>query len=83
MREKLGLQGSITQYKINYAMKRYLRMTPEQRYQREKSHWYWHESSYSMRGLQAYDGKGCNGFTGCVSECKFYLNTEGLKMKRL
>ena len=26
-----------------------------------------------MRGIQAYDGQGCNGFTGCISECRFYL----------
>jgi len=25
-----------------------------------------------MRGLNAYDGQGCNGFTGCISECKFF-----------
>ena len=25
-----------------------------------------------MCGLNAYDGQGCNGFTGCVPECKFY-----------
>jgi hypothetical protein len=21
----------------------------------------------------AYDGQGCNGFTGCVPECRYYL----------
>ena len=25
-----------------------------------------------MRGLERYDGEGCNGFTGCVPECRYY-----------
>ncbi|HEY7083077.1 MAG TPA: hypothetical protein VH500_25570 [Nitrososphaeraceae archaeon] len=25
-----------------------------------------------MRGLERYDGKGCNGFTGCIPECRYY-----------
>jgi hypothetical protein len=32
-----------------------------------------HDSSYCSRGLEAYDGKGCNGFTGCIEECRFYM----------
>ena len=27
-----------------------------------------------MRGLNAYDGQGCNQFTGCVQECRFYAD---------
>lgn len=40
----------------------------------EKAHWYWHESSWTWRGLDTtgYDGKGCNQFTGCIPECRFY-----------
>jgi hypothetical protein len=63
---------SVTQDELDYSLKHQLRMTPEQRYQREKSHYYWHESAWDMRGLNAYDGKGCNQFTGCVPECRFY-----------
>ncbi|HEY9387399.1 MAG TPA: hypothetical protein VIP70_10190 [Nitrososphaeraceae archaeon] len=44
----------------------------KQRYQEYKEHWYFHKSSWYMRGLNAYDGQGCNGFTGCIPECKFY-----------
>ena len=44
-----------------------------QRYEEYKTHWYFHKSSWYMRSLNAYDGQGCNGFTGCVPECKFYL----------
>lgn len=44
----------------------------KQRYEEYKEHWYFHGSSWSMRGLNAYDGQGCNQFTGCVEECKFY-----------
>jgi hypothetical protein len=43
-----------------------------QRYDEYKEHWYFHKSSWYMRGLNAYDGQGCNGFTGCVPDCKFY-----------
>lgn len=43
-----------------------------QRYEEYKEHWYFHKSSWYMRGLNAYDGQGCNGFTGYVPECKFY-----------
>jgi hypothetical protein len=43
-----------------------------QRYQEYKEYWYFHKSSWYMRGLNAYDGHGCNLFTGCVPECRFY-----------
>jgi hypothetical protein len=43
-----------------------------QRYDEYKEHWYFHKSSWYMRGLNVYDGQGCNGFTGCIPECKFY-----------
>ena len=65
---------AITQDELDFALKRKLREHPEERYQREKEHWYWHESSWSWRGLDAtgYDGQGCNQFTGCVPECRYY-----------
>ena len=44
----------------------------KQRYQEYKEHWYFHKSSWYMRALNAYDGQGCNGFTGSIPECKFY-----------
>lgn len=43
-----------------------------QKYGEYKEHWYFHKSSWYMRGLNAYDGQGCNAFTGCIPECKFY-----------
>ena len=53
----------ITQDELDFILKRNLRIPPEERYQREKAHWYWHESSWYWRGLDAtgYDGYGCNG----------------------
>jgi hypothetical protein len=45
-----------------------------QKYREYKEHSYFHKSSWYMRGLNAYDGQGCNGFTGCIPECKFYPN---------
>jgi hypothetical protein len=66
--------NTTTQDELDYSLKGKLRMTPEKRYQREKQHWYWHESSWYSRGLDAtgYDGHGCNQFTGCVPECRYY-----------
>jgi hypothetical protein len=43
-----------------------------QKYEEYREHWYFHKSSWYMRGLNAYDGQGCNSFTGCIPECKFY-----------
>ena len=53
-------------------LKKKLREPPEKRYLREKGNWLFHDSSYPMRGLERYDGEGCNGFTGCISECRYY-----------
>ena len=65
---------SVTQDELDYYLKSKLREPPEQRYQRHKEVWYFHDSSWSMRGLEAtgYDGKGCNQFTGCIPECRYY-----------
>jgi hypothetical protein len=53
----------------------------KQKYQEYKEHWYFHKSSWYMRGLNAYDGHGCNQFIGCIPECRFYAEegklTEG------
>ena len=64
----------MTQEEKDYYIKKSLRIPPEQRYQRKKAHWYWHESSWTWRGLDTtgYDGQGCNQFTGCIPECQFY-----------
>jgi hypothetical protein len=65
---------SITQDELDYYLKSKLRVPPEQRYEDRKKHWYFHESSWYMRGLNAtgYDGYGCNQITGCIPECRFY-----------
>ena len=41
-------------------------------YQEKKEQWMFHKSSYYLRGLNAYDGQGCNPHTGCIPECPFY-----------
>ncbi len=54
---------SITQDELDFSLKRKLRTkSPEERYQYDKANWFFHESSYCYRGLDRYDGKGCNGF---------------------
>jgi hypothetical protein len=40
-------------------------------YQETKEQWMFHKSSYYMRGLNAYDGQGCNS-VDCIPECLFY-----------
>jgi hypothetical protein len=53
--------------------------TPERCYQELKKRWYFHGSSWYMR--QALRAErlsdeemrfGCNGFAGCIRECRFY-----------
>jgi hypothetical protein len=66
---------SITQDELDYYLKAKLRVSPEERYQHRKENWFFHESSCCSRGLEANDGKGCNGFTGCVPECRYYAET--------
>jgi hypothetical protein len=56
-----------------YAIER-LQDSPEQRYQREKMSPLDHDSSFLIRGLDRYDGQGCNQFIGCVESCRFYLD---------
>ena len=50
----------------------FYRQTPEERYQEMKKLWDMHKSSWYRRGVNGYDGKGCNQYTGCIPECKFY-----------
>jgi hypothetical protein len=66
------LEERLSKEEKDYYKEKALKISPEQRYQIKKHHWYFHESSYSMRGLEACDGQGCNGFTGCIPECRFY-----------
>ncbi|MFB5600481.1 MAG: hypothetical protein ACE5SW_09675 [Nitrososphaeraceae archaeon] len=56
----------------NNTTKNYI--SAEAKYQQYKEQWYFHKSSWYRRtsGEGYYDGKGCNQFTGCVPECKFF-----------
>ena len=49
--------------------------SPEERYQDKKRHWYFHKSSWYMRGIKSgYDGNGCNNGV-CVPACRYYTQT--------
>jgi hypothetical protein len=50
----------ITQEELDYYKRKKLEVSPEQRYQRKKEQWYFHESSWYMSGVNGYDGYGCN-----------------------
>jgi hypothetical protein len=69
--EPSDYDNTTTQDELDYGLKRKLRMTPEERYRREKQHWYWHESSWYWRRANGYDGYGCNDGK-CIPECRFY-----------
>jgi hypothetical protein len=62
---------NITQEELDYYMKKNLEVPPEQRYQKQKEHWYFHKSSWYYRGLERDDGYGCNNGI-CVPECRYY-----------
>ena len=59
--------NTTTQDGLDYGLKR----KPEERYQRQKQHWYWHESSWYWRGVNGYDVYGCNDGK-CIPICRFY-----------
>lgn len=64
---------SITQDEHDYYLKARLRVSPEQRYQRIRKEPWFHDGSWYMRDQsKRYDGHGCNQFTGCVPECRYY-----------
>lgn len=67
-----GDNDTITEDELDYYLKAKLRVPPEQRYQDKREEWFSHESSWYWRGANGYDGRGCNQFTGCVLECRFY-----------
>ena len=68
-------------------MKQQLKVSPEERYQHAKKHWYSHELSYWHQTRDKNTGKavdtikeyGCglygNSPKGCVKECRYYNPT--------
>jgi hypothetical protein len=80
--EKLGDWGllkdcedvdkTITQDELDFGLKRYLSMPPEERYQTHKDNRFFHELGSYMRGLSIDDwDKGCHD-EECIPECPFY-----------
>jgi hypothetical protein len=69
----LAAYDSITQDELDYSLKRKLRISPEQRYQRDKASFLFHDLSCYMKGLSDEE-YGCDG-AGCVPECRFYSAT--------
>lgn len=64
-----------------YHLFSYLRETPEYRFNKQKMAPLDHDSSFLIRGLDKYDGKGCNQFTGCVpagGQVTVQLEAEGV-----
>ena len=60
---------AITQDELDYALKRELRKSPEQRYQDKKEDWYLHE-------LYIDGGEECNPmYDGCTPKCRFHNET--------
>lgn len=63
---------TITQEELDWELRQQLKVSPEDRYQHQKKHWYSHPSSWYVRvPHRGYDGQGCTG-QNCVPECRFY-----------
>ena len=63
---------SITQEELDWSLRQKLKVSPEERYQDMKKHWYSHESSWYRRVPErGYDGYGCNNGK-CIPECRYY-----------
>jgi hypothetical protein len=57
-------------------LRQQLKVSSEDRYQHRKKHWYSHPPSWYVRvPHKGYDGQGCNQYTGCIPECRFYPET--------
>jgi hypothetical protein len=66
-----NLLESMTYEEVDYYKRKKLEVPPERRYHHKKEHWYFHETSWYMRGVNGYDGYGCNNGV-CVPECRYY-----------
>ena len=62
----------ITDEELDYYKEKWLRVSPEERYIKLKNDWYCHESSWYARKVNGYDNMGCNQFSGCVPECRYF-----------
>jgi hypothetical protein len=62
----------ITLEELQFFLKQRLRLSPSQRYQQRKQYCLCHSSSWCKRGMKAYDGWGCNQYTGCILSCRYY-----------
>lgn len=56
---------------LNYYKGKWLKLSPEERYQILNNEWSSHDSSFYHRGLYMYDGEGCNDQT-FISSCRYY-----------
>jgi hypothetical protein len=65
---------NITEEEEEYYRQKRREEDPAVRYQRNKAEWWLHPSCWYMRGLRAYDGKGCNAGV-CVPECRYFAPT--------
>ena len=55
-----------------YGLDIYKKMIEEADFQDMKKAWYFHDSSWHMRGANGNDGKGCYDYTGCIPECEYF-----------
>jgi hypothetical protein len=79
---------TITQEELDWQLRQQLKVSPEDRYQHEKKHWYSHELSYlnqikdentAGKYVDIIKEYGCgryeNNPRGCVPECRYYNST--------
>jgi hypothetical protein len=74
---------NITKEEEDYYRQKRREYDPAQRYQDEKEEPLFHDSSWDVRGLDGYDGQGCNQFTGCVPGCRYYEPTGRVEFEEI
>jgi hypothetical protein len=65
---------NISQEEEEYYRQKRREADPAVRYQQDKEEWWFHPSSWYMRDVDGYDGKGCNDGV-CVPECRYFAPT--------
>ncbi len=73
---------NITEEEEEYYRRKGMEQDPSVRYHQLKAAWWSHSSSWCNRGIQGYDGKGCNAGI-CVPECRYFAPTGRVEFEEL
>jgi hypothetical protein len=73
---------NITEEEEEYYRRKRHEADPAVRYQQDKEEWWFHPSSWYMRDVDGFDGKGCNNGV-CVPECRYFAPTGRLEFEEV